>query len=368
MPHTLICQQCGKTFTVSISKKRAKTRQYCNKECADIGRRKPLHTCPVCGKQFRPYDRKATVYCSRECYHSTHPKREPINCLYCGKVFLDKKHPHKKYCSRECFEIASARKTQTCETCLEEFPIKYPSQRFCSTECVNSPHHTIVKCQHCGKSFKVTKSQAKKRKFCSKTCSNRFNQPITKRDTFICEWCNEEFESWTCRPNRFCSNQCRSEFAARQPKPNAQKPEIHITLDCAYCGNPYETTIHQVRLRGSRFCSIECRGAMWSIEARGENNPNWTGGSADPDAYGPNWNRQKRRAKKRDNHTCQVCSYKSGGNRYLDVHHIIPVKQFDGDWETANRLKNLICLCRRCHVKVEKGKIPCQSRLPLWSP
>ena len=40
---------------------------------------------------------------------------------------------------------------------------------------------------------------------------------------------------------------------------------------------------------------------MMSIERRGKNNPNWTGGSADLDAYGPNWNKQKRKAKDRDN-------------------------------------------------------------------
>lgn len=98
-----------------------------------------------------------------------------------------------------------------------------------------------------------------------------------------------------------------------------------------------------------------------SVERRGEDNPNWTGGTADPDAYGPNWGRQKRKAKKRDEHSCQVCSYKSGGSKYLDVHHIIPIKHFDGDWQTANELTNLISLCRPCHTRVEKGRIPCPA-------
>ena len=36
----------------------------------------------------------------------------------------------------------------------------------------------------------------------------------------------------------------------------------------------------------------------------------------------------------------------------LSVHHIIPFKQFNGDWKKANQLSNLISLCEfPCHRK-----------------
>ncbi len=89
---------------------------------------------------------------------------------------------------------------------------------------------------------------------------------------------------------------------------------------------------------------------------RGSKNHNYKGDSISH--YGINWESQKRKAKKRDSSTCQVCGYKSGGKRFLDVHHIIPAKRFI-DLELANNLSNLITLCRKCHVMVEKGKIPC---------
>jgi hypothetical protein len=106
---------------------------------------------------------------------------------------------------------------------------------------------------------------------------------------------------------------------------------------------------------------MKCRNKVLSIERRGELNPNWTGGTVDPDEYGPNWGRQKRRTKQRDGYKCQVCSYEVGGKHFLDVHHIKPIKTFNGNWQRANKLTNLICLCRRCHVKVERGKITCPT-------
>ncbi len=218
-----------------------------------------------------------------------------------------------------------------------------------------------MQCKNCLK--KITKPRPNQ-KFCNHYCRKKFGwckSDPSKKNTFICEWCNKRFISWVYRPNRFCSAQCRSEFGARQPRPNNRKPEIHIVHNCRYCKNEYNTTTHQVRFRGSNFCSRKCQYAQISLDRRGSNNPNWAGGTADPSVYGENWNRQKRLAKHRDKHQCQVCGYKSGGNKYLDVHHIIPIKDFSSDWEKANKLTNLISLCRPCHVDVEKKRILCPT-------
>lgn len=250
-----------------------------------------------------------------------------LQCQYCNKEIktIDKR---KKFCDRKCYNAfhKNPSRYKPCEICRSLFYLNYSGRRFCSKEC------------------RLKSGWIEKRKW----------------HIYICEWCNKEFNSWESRQNRFCSSQCRSEFGAQQPK-TRKNSTVYVTKICEYCSKKYKLTLAYTKLRKSRFCSEQCRSNKMSIEMQGENNPNWNGGTVDQSAYGPNWERQKRKAKRRDNHTCQVCSYKSGGNRFLDVHHIIPIKTFDGDYKSANKLDNLISLCRTCHAKVEKDKISCPT-------
>ena len=250
-------------------------------------------------------------------------------CPQCGIEFRDSRHKNRTYCSHACAYAAQKKRTKL--TCLQ-----------------------------CGKQFTVLRYKAKTQRFCSQTCANRYNQPKdpTKRSIFTCEWCSQPFEEWIYRQPRFCSNQCRSEFAARQPKPKARKPESYIEFKCEWCGQHFKVhkSIVNNPKRTSRFCSKNCLYNAMSQERRGKNNPNYNGGHVDH--YGPNWERQKRKAQRRDDNTCQVCGYHVGGDKILDVHHITPFKTLNGDWQYANRLENLICLCRDCHVQVEHNKIP----------
>jgi len=87
----------------------------------------------------------------------------------------------------------------------------------------------------------------------------------------------------------------------------------------------------------------------------GELHHRWQGGY-DP-YYGDNWHRQRRRALNRDGNKCQSCEIGSEKHRKkhgagLDVHHIVPLREFDAP-ERANRLENLITLCRNCHNRLE---------------
>jgi len=73
--------------------------------------------------------------------------------------------------------------------------------------------------------------------------------------------------------------------------------------------------------------------------------------------YGPTWHTQRRRARKRDEYRCQACGmtdheHKDRYGWELEVHHIIPIREFD-DLGAANELKNLVTLCRRHHRKYE---------------
>lgn len=82
--------------------------------------------------------------------------------------------------------------------------------------------------------------------------------------------------------------------------------------------------------------------------------------SNDPNQYGADWDTQKRLARQRDNHHCQLCGAPEKEHAH-HVHHKIPFRLFM-DPQKANRLENLITLCPACHRKVE-GMVRVQSGL-----
>ena len=73
--------------------------------------------------------------------------------------------------------------------------------------------------------------------------------------------------------------------------------------------------------------------------------------NADPNQYGPAWNKLRAQVRARDEYRCQVCG-KVEGDRTHDVHHITPLRAFISISD-ANRLDNLITLCQSCHRKAE---------------
>ena len=83
-----------------------------------------------------------------------------------------------------------------------------------------------------------------------------------------------------------------------------------------------------------------------SISKRGGKHWNWKGGSIY--YYGENWDKQRKLALERMLYKCEACQ----NTELLDVHHIIPFKEFASFIE-ANELTNLMVLCKSCHMKVE---------------
>ncbi len=81
--------------------------------------------------------------------------------------------------------------------------------------------------------------------------------------------------------------------------------------------------------------------------------------------YGPNWQAQRRQVRARDGYRCTQCGapeqQPSGRTRQHDVHHLIPfrtfgyVPGFNENYLAANRLENLVLLCRTCHRRLESG-------------
>ncbi|MFH1184145.1 MAG: DEAD/DEAH box helicase [Chloroflexota bacterium] len=76
----------------------------------------------------------------------------------------------------------------------------------------------------------------------------------------------------------------------------------------------------------------------------------WTN---DPNDYGPDWPRISLAVRTRDGFRCQVCGVSESGREH-EVHHKIPFRAFSSAAE-ANRLANLITLCREDHRRAEQN-------------
>ena len=69
----------------------------------------------------------------------------------------------------------------------------------------------------------------------------------------------------------------------------------------------------------------------------------------------------KEKIHSRDNHVCGVCSSENSHGYKPDIHHITPHNYWrDEEHEEMNHPRNLICLCRSCHRKLE-GKFKGRS-------
>jgi len=77
----------------------------------------------------------------------------------------------------------------------------------------------------------------------------------------------------------------------------------------------------------------------------------WEGHIVDNQPYGGDWTDILREAiRQRDNYICQECgTHQDELNYKLDIHHI------DYDKENCDP-KNLVSLCRRCHVKTNYNR------------
>jgi DEAD/DEAH box helicase domain-containing protein len=76
----------------------------------------------------------------------------------------------------------------------------------------------------------------------------------------------------------------------------------------------------------------------------------WTN---DPNDYGPDWPSISLSVRRRDGFRCQVCGLPES-DREHDVHHKIPFRAF-ASAQDANRLENLVTLCRADHRRAEQN-------------
>ena len=119
---------------------------------------------------------------------------------------------------------------------------------------------------------------------------------------------------------------------------------------CKMCDKP----IWVMPSRNHKFCSRKCHSLAMSVFPKEMNLQIIQTGRKK--YYGSNWISQRKRARKRDDYTCQKCgiSEKNYGHE-LSVHHKTPFVYFETYLE-ANQLENLVSLCEPCHREMHSGK------------
>lgn len=183
-------------------------------------------------------------------------------------------------------------------------------------------------CRKCQQEF--THFTGNKRQYCNHACAMQARKVVSQ---YKCEFCGDHFHRrGSGHKYRFCSAACRQRAKA--------DPTKQVARNCATCGNKFSTWAY----RQQRYCNPKC-----NPQRIFRGHP-----SAAEKDRGRNWKMQSAAARKRDHYRCQSC-----GVHALIVHHKRPYRTFKGNWKLANRLSNLITLCRSCHPRVEFGSIPC---------
>lgn len=286
-----------------------------------------------------------------------------------------------------------------CATCA--FPLNVTASRysksrtkqfFCNSNChakwlsqnnvgENHPryHGVTVTCDHCGEPFHIipSKLDSQEHHFCSRPCQHKWNSIHRRGEkshnwkggmaTVFCEYCDTPIERYQCMLEKqdmfFCDMQCKGAWHSENLSGEHSPIYKKVKVPCSQCGTIVLRHPCRMEEHKNHFCSKECFGKWISENKSGVNSYQWN-----PDKtllyYGPGWRRISREIRHRDNFQCCHCgiSEKKLG-KALDVHHVVPLRNFNGDYKSANRPDNLVSLCKSCHNQAEHGSIPIQPYL-----
>jgi hypothetical protein len=233
-----------------------------------------------------------------------------------------------------------------------------------------------LNCEWCGKEVYRYEASIDQYVFCSDpmcfgawVSENRSgeNHPSYNTQVVKCEWCGEEVRRMLAEVENYqrhfcgdkdCQAKWQSENWIGENSPNWQGGPVEV--ECSWCGEDLRVKKAIFRMCEDHFCpGGECYAEFRSVHWAGEGGPNWQGGYEGD--YGPKWTKQRNLARIRDEYSCQSCAVSEGTHSLLfgyglDVHHKVPFKNFE-ESSTANELSNLLTLCRRCHLAVEKHDV-----------
>lgn len=298
---------------------------------------KKLILCDYCGKEhYKPvHDFSITKnnFCSRSCWGKFKTQQGTITkeCLWCGKEFICKKFQTSvNYCSVACFkEYKKSLGRRSCKTCGRTFyTVPSVPRQFCSTVCRGKSLETLAACtcQTCHKVFYKIPSKAKKARFCSITCSGKFDTLM--HDAKVekeCCICHKKLLLW---PSNIKKNKTNTFYCS-----------LHKEKHLSCVGSTYRFKKGQTAWNKDQTHLTNPLINNYS----GKNNGNWRGGLSNL-PYAPEFTEAfKKQIRKRDNYTCQECHQTEKQLGYqLHCHHI--------DYNKLNTdPSNFVSLCRSCH-------------------
>jgi len=219
----------------------------------------------------------------------------------------------------------------------------------------------MAECPICNRDFK---NEIGVRSHASQTHNEN---PIKKSVEYECDYCSTVFERepslLNANEKNFCDKECHRKWQS-ECRPTEEHnwykggPAI---VECVQCGDELERRPCKLERSEKFYCSVECESAHKTGRLTKENHPNWKGGVRYD--YGSNWHEQRAKRLEIDDDQCVICE-KSNAQEKIDtgsaltVHHIRPIREFADttrsvDYEAANRIENLITLCKSCHRRWE---------------
>lgn len=336
------CKGCGNELDISNFKKCKNTKDgYENKckRCRLAQRKIYVKVCEFCNQEYETYSKKSK-FCGSQCCGESKKQRIAVKCSFCNKDIEVIKSRYEKqnyhYCNKECM--------------AKHLKIIMLGE--------NNPNYSSVdyNCDGCHKTIKVEQYRIKNQKyiFCSNEChksnigkffTGENNPRYVKEVTRECLNCGK---SVTRKPyefdiNCFCSKLCSNQY-------NNKLKRHKLTTYCDYCGREIQRVKSKVYGNKSTYCSRECQHKGWSILYSGENSPIYNHNKPVNERIAERkyvgyyeWRKQ---VYKRDNYSCQCCGDDKGGN--LVAHHILNYSEHK---ELRIDINNGITLCKDCHKK-----------------
>ena len=292
---------------------------------------KDLSECPTCGRDDFSERQHMKIHHKRIHGESL---AHTIDCEWCGVEF------------KRCKAVAEQNDHNFCgDDCRGE----WLSETNTGEDSHSWVGYDTTTCKNCGNTFEHKPHMDPV--FCDMRCRDDYKRDHGDECNFWkggkvaleCDRCGDVFETYPSRLGRkkYCSKECLNAF---------------VEIDCDWCGDTFE--VKQSRKDRARFCSRDCFGEHRSALPP-EDQPNWRGGHDEYD-YGPNWYPQRRKARKRDHYSCQVCGRDERQlGKIPSCHHITKLRHYRDNYdapewyERGNRLDNLILLCEEHHKEWE---------------
>lgn len=213
-----------------------------------------------------------------------------------------------------------------------------------SSDLSSGSHKKIIAiCNICGKSRIVDKRRYKD--LCHSCSVKGEKSPRWKeRIILICNFCKKKFKVIPNDKNKkrkFCCKTCYEKWNVKEN--HAMWKGGHITLICDWCKKEYK---RPPSYKNPKFCSKKCHNEWMAKYQIGENCPAWNGGVSFG-KYCSLFNTEfKEYIRNKFNRQCFLCGILESDEK-LSVHHV----NHDKDC-LCGRHCEFVPLCRSCHSKV----------------